>query len=187
MVSAKSKDNFRNTKLRMTHRSIQRRGVILGGMLRGLVLMVWLLGVPGLRPVYHHHRDDGPSGGSAAEQVRLSEHLRQYDHRDSADTAKLHFHWAVQLDGPGSAAFPNAPPMLDISHATWFLGSFGQSASEKHLLDFALKTTVAWLVLPCPEVGSAGLKRDARSEDSRVSEQARRFAYCSTLYCTARL
>ena len=86
----------------MTHRSIQRRGVILGGLLRGLVLMVWLLGVPGLRPVYHHHRDDGPGGGSATEQVRLSEHLRQYDHRDSADTAKLHFHWAVQLEGPGS-------------------------------------------------------------------------------------
>ena len=77
--------------------------------------------------------------------------------------------------------------MLDISHATWFLESFGLSASEKHLLDFALKTTVAWLVLPCPEVGSAGRKWDARSEDSRVSEQARRFAYCSTLYCTARL
>lgn len=191
MVSAKSEDNFRNTKLRMSHWSIQRRGVILGGLLRGLVLMVWLLGVPGLRPVVHHHRDEGPGGGSATEQVRLSEHLRHYVHRDSTDTAKLHFHWAVQLDGPGSAAFPNAPPMLDISHANWFLESFGLSASEKHLLDFALQTTVAWLVLPCSEVdsevGSAGLKRDARSEDSRVSEQARRFAYCSTLYCTARL
>jgi hypothetical protein len=191
MVSAKSKDNFRNTKLRTTHRSTQRRGVILGGLLRGLVLMVWLLGVPGLRPVYHHHRDDGPGGGSAAEQARLSEHLRQYVHRDSTDTAKLHFHWTVQLDGPGSAAFPNAPPMLDISHATSFLESFGLSANEKLLLDFALQTTVAWLVLPFPEVGpevgSAGLKRNARSEGSRVSEQARRFAYCSTLYRTARL
>ena len=187
MVSAKSKDNFRNTELRMTHRSTQRRGVVLGWLLRCLVLTVWLLGVPGLRPVVHHHRDDGPGGGSAAEQVRLSEHLRQYDHRDSTDTAKLHFHWTVLLDGPLSAAFPKAPPMLDISHATWFLESSGLSASEKFLLDFALQATVAWFALPCPEVGLEGLKRNARSEGSRVSEQARRFAYCSTLYRTARL
>jgi len=187
MVAAKSKDNFRNTKLQTSHRSTQPRGVVLGGLLRGLVLMVWLLGVPGLRPVVHHHRDDGPGGGSAAEQVRLSEHLRHYDHRDSTDTAKLHFHWTVLLDGPLSAAFPNAPPMLDISHATWFLESSGLSASEKFLLDFALQATVAWFALPCPEVGLEGLKRNARSEGSRVSEQARRFAYCSTLYRTARL
>ena len=171
----------------MAHRSTQRRSVVLSGSLRCLVLMVWLLGVPGLRPVVHHHRDDGPSGGSAAEQVRLSEHLRQYVHRDSTDTAKLHFHWTVLLDGPLSAAFPNAPPMLDISHATWFLESSGLSASEKFLLDFALQATVAWFALPCPEVGLEGLKRNARSEGSRVSEQARRFAYCSTLYRTARL
>jgi len=187
MVSAKSKDNFRNAELRTTYRSTQRRGVVLGGLLRGLVLMVWLLGVPGLRPVVHHHRDEGPSGGSAAEQVRLSEHLRQYVHRDSTDTEKLHFHWTVLLDGPLFAAFPNAPPMLDISHATWFLESFGLSASEKLLLDFALQATVAQLALPCPEVGLEGPSRIARSEGSRVSEQARRFAYCSTLYRTARL
>ncbi|MCE2751633.1 MAG: hypothetical protein LW720_07045 [Pirellula sp.] len=187
MDPAKSEDNFRNTKLRTTHRSTRRRGVFLGGLFRGLVLMVWLLGVPGLRPVYHHHRDDGPGGGSAAEQVRLSEHLRQYIHRDSADTAKLHFHWVVQLDGPGSAAFPNAPPMQDISHATRFSEPFGLSASEKLLLDFALQATFVWLGLPCPDVEPEGLKRNARSAGSRVSEQARRFAYCSTLYRTARL
>jgi hypothetical protein len=187
MVSAKSKDNFRNAELRTTHRSTQRRGVVLGWLLRCLVLTVWLLGVPGLRPVVHHHRDDGPGGGSAAEQVRLSEHLRQYVHRDSTDTEKLHLHWTVLLDGPRSAAFPNAPPMQDISHATWYLESFGLSVSEKLLLDFALNAMVACLAWPCPEVGHEGLTRIARSEGSRVSEQARRFAYCSTLYRTARL
>jgi len=190
MILGKPKDDWRNTHLRITTRSILRRSHIQGFFLRALILIVWLLGVPGLRPVYHHHRDDGANGAdgaSATELVRLSEHLRHYVHLDSTDTAKLHFHWLVQLDGPVIPEFPNVPQVAVVSHAAWFLESCGISVAEKSFLDFALQATLDWLSLPRPDLASEGLTRIARLEDSRASEQARRLCYSATLYRTSRL
>ena len=84
----------------------QNRHFLPSLVLRGLVLLVWVLGAPGLRPVYHHHLDESVS---ASELGQLAEHLRIYKHQDPSDTAKIHLHWLVELDGQSVRAFPNSP------------------------------------------------------------------------------
>ena len=84
----------------------QNRHFLPSLVLRGLVLLVWVLGAPGLRPVYHHHLDESVS---ASELGQLAEHLRLYKHQDPSDTAKIHLHWLVELDGQSVRAFPNSP------------------------------------------------------------------------------
>jgi hypothetical protein len=48
-----------------------RRTHIQGCFLRALILIILLLGVSGLRPVYHHHPDYGANGADGASATEL--------------------------------------------------------------------------------------------------------------------
>ena len=75
-------------------------------LIRALVLLVWFLGVPGIRPIVHHHQSEKTS---ASEMQQLASHVRTYPHEETQDTAKLHLHWLVLIDGHSILSFPNSP------------------------------------------------------------------------------
>lgn len=74
------------------------------------MLLVWLLSIPGIRPVYHDHQIDTAEDFKHAQ---LDKHLRCYPHDDVQDAAKIHLHWLVQLDGNLFPAFPNNSPAME--------------------------------------------------------------------------
>lgn len=75
-------------------------------LIRALVLLVWFFGIPGIRPIFHHHQSEKPS---ASELEQLASHVRAYPHEETQDTAKLHLHWFVLIDGHSIFSFPNSP------------------------------------------------------------------------------
>lgn len=75
-------------------------------LIRALVLLVWFFGIPGIRPIVHHHQSEKPS---ASELEQLASHVRAYPHEETQDTAKLHLHWFVLIDGHSIFSFPNSP------------------------------------------------------------------------------
>jgi len=75
-------------------------------LIRALVLLVWFFGIPGIRPIIHHHQSEKPS---ASELEQLASHVRAYPHEETQDTAKLHLHWFVLIDGHSIFSFPNSP------------------------------------------------------------------------------
>jgi len=81
-------------------------------LLRGVILLLWLLSVPGLRPAFHQHQDENYSATAIEE---LADHLRIFQHDDSIDSAEFHMHWLVQLDGNPIPSFPNGPIPLEQS------------------------------------------------------------------------
>lgn len=88
------------TNLNSHQRSFRTR------LIRALVLLVWFLGVPGIRPIVHHHQSEKTS---ASELQQLASHVRTYPHEETQDTAKLHLHWFVLIDGHSIFSFPNSP------------------------------------------------------------------------------
>jgi hypothetical protein len=79
---------------------------------RMLVLSVWLLGVPGLRPAFHDHQSINLSD---IEQAQLFEHLEHYQHLDNLGIDELHLHWLVLFDGYPIPYFPTGSLPLEHS------------------------------------------------------------------------
>lgn len=153
-------------------------------VLRALVLLVWLLGVPGLRPAYHHHQ---ASTLSAAEASQLVEHLKNYEHSESQDTEKIHLHWLVQLDGGAIPAFPNSSPAFE--HGLVFANPELDSAWEETqrfddccLVDFIFNLDCSVDLQPL----SIAHRLD-RHRESEVPKHSRFAAYTTTLYSAAYL
>lgn len=151
---------------------------------RTLVLLVWLLGVPGLRPAYHHHQ---LGNRSAAEASRLVEHLKIYQHPDWQDTEKLHLHWLVQIDGSAIPGFPNSSPVIEhgqvVAHPEVdpsIVGSEGIDFSG--MLGFLGPPGCSVVVQP-----SKISHRLDRWRESEVPKHSRFAFYTTTLYSAAYL
>ncbi len=71
---------------------------------RWWLVVIWMLAIPGIRPVVHEHREV-PS--SAADAVRLEQHLSAFEHDSSASQDEAHFHWVISFDGALMGPFPD--------------------------------------------------------------------------------
>ncbi len=66
------------------------------------ILVVWMLAVPGVRPIVHQHE---PQNSSSCQSQLLEKHLSAFEH--SADSNKEHLHWVFSLDGSVATPLPN--------------------------------------------------------------------------------
>ena len=66
------------------------------------ILVVWMLAVPGVRPIVHHHEQ--PSSNACQTQL-LEKHLTAFEH--PADPNEKHIHWVFSLDGSVATPLPN--------------------------------------------------------------------------------
>ena len=161
----------------------QNRHFLPSLMLRGFVLLVWVLGVPGLRPVYHHHLDESVS---ASELGQLAEHLRIYKHQDTSDTEKIHLHWLVELDGQSIRAFPNSPlamvnPIAKSLTQTTDPVEVGTGA----MFDFEPRADGVWQSLVYASIRPEPLGLPLVFCESKAAEYNRRMAYSTTRYFAA--
>jgi hypothetical protein len=161
----------------------QNRHFLPSLVLRGFVLLVWVLGVPGLRPVYHHHLDESVS---ESELGQLAEHLRIYKHQDPSDTAKIHLHWLVELDGQSLRAFPNSP----LAMANPIAKSLAQTTDPVEvgtgaLFDFEPRADGVWQSLVYASVRPEPHGLPLEFCESKAAEHTRRTAYSTTRYFAA--
>jgi len=71
---------------------------------RWWLVVIWMLAIPGIRPVVHEHREV-PS--SAADAVRLEQHLSAFEHDSSGPQDEAHVHWVISFDGSLLGPFPD--------------------------------------------------------------------------------
>lgn len=71
---------------------------------RWWLVVIWMLAIPGIRPVVHEHREV-PS--NAVEAVRLEQHLSAFEHDSSGAQDEAHVHWVISFDGSLMGPFPD--------------------------------------------------------------------------------
>jgi|GEM_PF-2507365 len=152
--------------------------------LRALVLLVWLLGIPGLRPAFHHHQ---LTNLSEFEQMQMVEHLKFYPHPESQDTEKLHLHWLVLLDGSPTEAFPNSA--ISSERALLSPSIESDTASEFFFpIDGAYSVSFCDSVLDCRSATlPTGAGHFNANEPLLVPIHSRFDAYATALYTSAYL
>jgi hypothetical protein len=102
------------------------------------ILVVWILAVPGIRPIVHQHEQ---AHSTACEALRLEKHLTAFEH--SADTNEDHLHWVFSLDGSVATPLPNG---------TWINGpcvSIPIDAIDEASQRSLHQTTTAWEFALC--------------------------------------
>jgi hypothetical protein len=166
------------TNLTSTHRNF-------GSKLTGaLVLLVWVLGVPGIRPIVHHHQSEKPS---ASELDQLALHVRTYPHEETQDTARLHLHWLVLIDGHSIFPFPNSPiPQENLSSKSLSQSSDPLELSNPDLdgSDFLESVVSSDQVISNRHQGPIFPNRCNRLQ---TAEYARLTSFATIRYCAAYL
>ncbi|MFN6400808.1 MAG: hypothetical protein ACK449_13020 [Planctomycetota bacterium] len=152
--------------------------------LRVLVLLVWLLGIPGLRPAFHHHQ---LTNLSELEQIQMVEHLKFYPHPESQDTEKLHLHWLVLLDGSPIQVLPNSSISSELALLSPSIES--ETASEFLFpIDDAYGVFFCDSVLDCPRATLPNCAGHLNANEHLLVPIHSRFdAYATALYTSAYL
>lgn len=70
---------------------------------RWWLVVIWMLAIPGIRPVVHEHREV-PS--NAADAVLLEQHLSAFEHTSGGSQDEVHVHWVISFDGSLMGPFP---------------------------------------------------------------------------------
>lgn len=152
--------------------------------LHAAILLIWLVGVPGLRPAFHKHQDENLS---AAAIEQLADHLKTYRHNDTDDASRLHFHWLVQLGGEPIPAFPNGPIPLEHSFATWPVEPSDLSAGVIQSVGHAIFLQRASVPQSHDVFGSLSIGLFDRMELTGLAHRQWRSKSGATVYCAAYL
>jgi hypothetical protein len=161
---------------KVTHFMLQFASSTRHASSRWWLVVIWVLAIPGIRPVAHEHSE---VASSLAEALQLERHLDAFEHSSPGGQEVAHVHWVISLDGSLPGPFPQgatvAGPILNgwdvdgkVANQDWMLELGGTDA-----LGFTC-LLVDWLT----SLEKQFVGRNHRSADACRSQ---------SLFCVARL
>lgn len=143
---------------------------------RWWLVVIWMLAIPGIRPVAHEH---GEVASSVAEALQLERHLDAFEHSSSGGQEVAHVHWVISLDGSLPGPFPKGASVVGPVLNGWSVD--GEIANQDVTMELGSDQGLGLSCLPID--WSTSFEKQFVCRNHRSADACR----SQSLFCVARL